>query len=469
MNVTRAGDLDLTDVRHVSDETDRRVVDGDVLFNNTNSPALVGKTALVKSSRPLAFSNHMTRLRPPEGVSSAFLAAQLHWLWSTGYFRSVLKNHVNQASVATKKLLETPVLIPPLAEQKRIVEAIEGHLSKLDAAVSNLSLAQTKVDRLESLLFGKAARGGFSDPVHVSDQVDITDIEQKSRALGTRRWKPVSPTELPNYILPHNWTMASLGTLSYASGYGTSTKCEYGAAGQPVLRIPNVQDGTIDLTDVKWAVDSEIDLTKFFLEPGDLLFVRTNGSPRLIGRVGVVEKPLRYAFASYLIRFRLTPGIVEPRWVELVTQSPLWRRAIEKYAASSAGQYNLSADTLSRIPIPLPPLQVQRRILDAVDFALTGARRLASATTNATKRANQIRNTVLAHAFAGTLVPQDPDDEPASALLARIQGEQKALGSRRARNVTTRHPRVPVTARADVQLSPDSVPSINAVKQEFDL
>src|SRR5664280_2444475 len=95
MNVSRDGRLDLRDVKYVEDKSDRRVQHGDVLFNNTNSPELVGKTALVSAPTPLAFSNHMTRLRPGNGLDAGFLAHQLHALWVGGYFQRICSNHVN--------------------------------------------------------------------------------------------------------------------------------------------------------------------------------------------------------------------------------------------------------------------------------------------------------------------------------------------------------------------------------------
>jgi type I restriction enzyme S subunit len=190
-----------------------------------------------------------------------------------------------------------------------------------------------------------------------------------------------------------------------------------------------VQGGSIDLEDIKNAVDPTLDLSRLSLDYGDLLFVRTNGSPSLIGRVGVVERTLPYAFASYLIRFRLTPGFVEPRWVQLVTQSPLWRQAIERYAASSAGQYNLSAEILSQLPVPIPPLDVQRETLKSVDAAMAGIQRFVVSSDTGTARARSLRHSILHHAFSGNLVPQDPNDEPASALLDRIRAERRAQPS----------------------------------------
>ncbi|MFI6661926.1 restriction endonuclease subunit S [Streptomyces sp. NPDC050523] len=374
---------------------------------------------------------------------------------------------VSYPAVRDADVFETEIPIPPAREQRRIVEILEGHLSRLDAGVASVALGQAKAQRLISVLYGRAVSGGLSRAVHLDEAVDEAFIREVSSSLATRRWKPVHHIGIPEYTPPENWTTVSLGTLSHASGYGTSTKCDYEAPGYPVLRIPNVQGGSIDLSDIKNAIDPNLDLTKFSLEAGDLLFVRTNGSPSLIGRVGVVEKSLPYAFASYLIRFRLTPGAVEPRWVELVTQSPLWRRAIEKSAASSAGQYNLSAEILSQLPVPIPPLDVQRETLEAVEAATTGVRRLSAASDIALRRSGRLRAAVLQRAFTGRLVPQDSADEPASALLDRIRAKREAQGDKPKRAIR-RSRKAATTRDAPPPASTTSSPAI-AVQQEFSL
>src|SRR5262245_32437689 len=96
MNVSRLGEIDLADVKYVDPRVDdRRLAPGDILFNNTNSPALVGKTALVRQTTgDAAYSNHMTRVRALPGIEPAFLAAQIHFLWMTGQLSHLITNHV---------------------------------------------------------------------------------------------------------------------------------------------------------------------------------------------------------------------------------------------------------------------------------------------------------------------------------------------------------------------------------------
>ncbi|MFI0763894.1 restriction endonuclease subunit S [Streptomyces sp. NPDC021218] len=412
-------------------------------------------------------------IRPHREVDSRYI----FYATQSSLFENILfpkQRGVSYPAVRDADVFETVILVPPIEEQHRIVEALEDHLSRLDAAQSWLGLAQAKSLHLKSQLYGHTVAGAFSRPVRVDEAPQVDEIRRASSSRATRRWKPTTTSTIPGYTPPDNWTMVSLGDLSYASGYGTSTKCDYSGAGRPVLRIPNVQDGSINLSDLKRAIDPSLDLAHYSLEPGDLLFVRTNGSRKLIGRVGVVEESLPHAFASYLIRFRLTPGIVESRWVQLVTQSPLWRQTLERYAASSAGQYNLSAETLSHLPVPVPPLAVQRETLEVVSAALDRVTRLSAATELATARGKHLRGALLNRALTGHLVPQDPADEPASVLLDHIRAEREAQGggSKGKAKRAPRRPRKTATADAPPPPPPPATPipaPTNAVQQELPL
>lgn len=449
--------------------------EGDILFAKVTPCMENGKIAVasgLRSGRGLG-STEFHVLRPSTAIVQRYLLLYLLQRSFRAIAERSMTGAVGLRRVPASFLRGHLIPLPPLAEQHRIVEALEGHLSRLDAAQSWLGLAQENSLRLQSLLCNHTVAGAFSRPVRVDEAPQVDEIRRASSSRATLRWKPTTISTIPSYTPPDNWTMVSLGDLSYASGYGTSTKCDYSGAGRPVLRIPNVQDGSINLSDLKRAIDPSLDLAHYSLEPGDLLFVRTNGSRKLIGRVGVVEESLPHAFASYLIRFRLTPGIVEPRWIQLVTQSPLWRQTLERYAASSAGQYNLSAETLSHLPVPVPPLAVQRETLEVVSAALDRVTRLSAATELATARGKHLRGALLNRALTGRLIPQDPADEPASVLLDRIRAEREAE-SRSGKGKGRRAPRRPRKATTDAP-PPPSPPTTsmtaptNAVQQELPL
>ena len=359
MNITRQGRLTLEGAKYVSQSAGAaRTQSGDVLFNNTNSPALVGKTAYVDTDSPLGFSNHMTRLRFGDHLDAKFLALQLQTMQEEGYFESICSNHVNQASVAAKRLLQVQIMVPPLVEQCRIVELLEDHLSRLDAAEANLTRAALRAEFLPQSML--------------------------AALMGTRTTSSVR-----------------LATLATSSGYGTSAKCVVGGPGTAVVRIPNIRDGRIDLRDEKRVADPVVDVSGLMLNEGDLVIVRTNGSRELMGRTAVVQLGVDASFASYLIRYRLDPARANPDWVSLVLETPAARSVLESLAASSAGQYNLSLSKLNGVEIPLPSLEEQVAILAQVGEQSEAVARVRAEASTAARRSVSLRRALLAAAFSG--------------------------------------------------------------------
>ncbi|MFG1837662.1 hypothetical protein ACGFH8_04400 [Micromonospora sp. NPDC049175] len=350
-----------------------------------------------------------------------------HWML-TPTFTAAAAGHQARTvlpKINERALLQILVPVPPLAEQRRIVAALEDNQSRLDAGLAPVEAGLRRSRLMTERLADRAVRGlshGVSQRA-VGLQPSGDELEEQ---VFRRARKRIEPDPMPGFDLPIGWASVSLGMLSYDWGYGTSTKCDYSAPGSPVLRIPNIQRGEVNLNDIKNALDESLDLSNYFLSPGDILFVRTNGSRDLIGRVAVVRQVLSMAFASYLIRFRLSTDLVEPGWIALVVSSSDWRRRLERAAASSAGQYNLNSRLLSSLPIPLPSVPMQRHLLQELGETTAVADRLSEALTLVKSKGLSLRRSLLGEAFAGRLVPQDPNDEPASKLLERIRAERAA-------------------------------------------
>ncbi len=239
----------------------------------------------------------------------------------------------------------------------------------------------------------------------------------------TKYKEPASPdtTSLPE--LPEGWAWITLEQVSWSAGYGTSEKCDYDLSGPPVLRIPNIVRGKVDLNDLKFASDTAKVEASDAIAEGDLLVIRTNGSRDLIGRSALVTRAFGqlHFYASYLIRFRMVDVGDTPRWLGAIWDCADNRSRIEHLAATSAGQYNVNIVKLHSLPLPLPPLVEQTRIIAEVDRRLSVIDELGATLQANLKRAERLRQTILKRAFEGKLVPQDPSDEPASALLERIR------------------------------------------------
>ena len=154
-NITTEGQLDLSKKRHVprdSRNIDRYLVEpGDVLFNATNSPDLVGKTAYFPGLEwPAVFSNHFLRLRPDaDRLDGRFLARWLNFQFQRGRFKGMCRQWVNQATVNRDGLLAMQIRVPPLPEQRRIAEILD----KMDALRAKRRAALAQLDILTQSIF----------------------------------------------------------------------------------------------------------------------------------------------------------------------------------------------------------------------------------------------------------------------------------------------------------------------------
>lgn len=298
--------------------------------------------------------------------------------------------------------------VAPLGEQQRIVSRIDELFSEIDEGERALERVGRLVERYRQSVLKAAVTGELTREWRGGEPVDGGDL-----------------VEAEDGTLPAGWKWQSLEELSWATSYGTSAKCAAERAGLPVLRIPNVRGGRIDLLDLKWApADLELAVDDL-LSPGDLLVVRTNGSESLIGVGAVVLQPLPEPsyFASYLIRFRLKPEPYLAEWINLVWQSDVVRRFVHEHKATSAGQYNISQSKLRALRLPIPPEPERKHLLDAWQTVSSRVAATLRDVVAGRQAATALRQSILKAAFSGQLVPQDPRDEPASALLARLAAQ----------------------------------------------
>ena len=237
--------------------------------------------------------------------------------------------------------------------------------------------------------------------------------------------EPVAPdtSDLPE--LPEGWVWAGLDQLTTVVRNGYS-KPPRGDTGTPILRISAVRPLSVNLRDIRW-VDSKDDLAGFLIRPGDLLFTRYNGNSELVGVCGVVPALERDTLhPDKLIRACLTENGAVPNFVQIVANSGVSRRFLARRVRTTAGQSGISGSDLKSMPVPLPPLAEQRRIVAELERRLSVIQQTEAAVEANLTRAERMRQSILKQAFAGKLVPQDPNDEPASVLLERIRVEREA-------------------------------------------
>ncbi len=332
-NISGNGDLDFNEVYQIPEseapngKSGLRV--GDVLFNNTNSAELVGKAAYVPTNMDAGFSNHVTRLRfDLNRVEPQFVTAYLRHLWQRRYFQRNCTQWVSQAAFNSEALRQLEVPLPPIAEQRRIVDILNcaNGIRRLRRE------ALVRSSQLISTLFVEM----FGDPI--------------SNAKG---WKTYKFHELyaerPNY-----------GTMIKPIAEDTSWLD---------IRVANIVGDQLDLTNRKYVELPSKDIKRHTVEDGDLLIARAIGSLSHLGKC-VVARPgsERWAFDSHVMRVRLQRDYVVPEYVHAFLNSPGGREIFLKNTRSSAVQFNINTKEFGQISIPVPPIALQRGfVTDVVD------------------------------------------------------------------------------------------------------
>ncbi len=166
----------------------------------------------------------------------------------------------------------------------------------------------------------------------------------------------------------------------------------------------NLQDGKIDRRDLKFLPKDHPEFPKLLLAPGDLLFNRTN-SAELVGKSAVFDSTTATSFASYLIRVRFG-ATVDPRWANIVINSPQGRTYIASVATQQVGQANVNGTKLKAFPLPLPSPARQRELVESHERVVDDARRLSAVAGDSFRRSEALRRSLLAAAFSGRLTAE---------------------------------------------------------------
>ena len=421
----------------------------------------LGKVAI--AHRDLCFSQDSQGL--------VFDADQISGLYLTYFLSQAVQNFRYEgrgttiSGVTKKHLGEIQVLIPPLLEQRRIVAEIEKQFTRLDASVAALRRTQANLKRyrasvLRAVCSGELvpteavlarAEGREYEPADVLLERILAERRARWEAQEKRRGKykePAAPETSDLPPLPEGWEWVSFEQLITTLRNGYSKRPE-GSDGIPILRISAVRPMNVNTQDMRW-VNSTKDLSTFLVNSGDLLFTRYNGNPSLVGVCGVVPRlNQKLLHPDKLIRAVLLQSGTLPEFVQIVANAGQSRVFLSNRVRTTAGQAGISGTDVKQMPIPLPPHAEQQRIVAEVERRLSVIQRAAAAVEASLQRAERLRQSILKQAFSGELVPQDPDDEPASVLLERIRAQREA--EQAAASVTKKRPARRRRAKATAQ------------------
>jgi type I restriction enzyme, S subunit len=349
----------------------------------------IGKVAIVPAALNGAnITQSSCRVRPDSKlVERDFIAHVLRSPMVRTQFSDMrLGTAVPRLNLEDVRKIVTP--IAPKPEQRRIVATINSLSAKSRRTREHLDHIPRLVEKYKQAILIAAFRGDLT--------LDSDRSEFKAR--------------------PFSEVVAS-------TFYGPRiAKDAYVPNGIPTLRTTDIGDwGLIAPQEPPQVRVSAAEFEKWGLKHGDLMITRTGAT---IGKCAVYDASLGPALPSaYLIRVRLELGLIDPTFAVLFLLSPLGQQQLLD-GRTAVAQPNINAPAIVSIKLPVPKPELQTQIVRRIQSAFTWIDRLASEAGSARKLIDHLDQAILAKAFRGELVPQDPNDEPASVLLERIRAER---------------------------------------------
>lgn len=428
---------------------------GDVLFAKITPCMENGKGALVpRLAHRYAFgSTEFHIIRPTEAVSGEWLA----YFLSQPEFRKIARRSMTgtagQLRVPTKWLRSAIIPVPPRVEQTRIVAKLDELFSGIDAAVAELKAAQRKLRQYRQLLLNAAVEGALTIEWRKFNLLTETGPQLLERILQERRarweakqlakfkdqgktppsdWQtkyqePIQPDDADLPTLPDGWVWASVDQLLSHIETGKSFKCEERPPRGDevgVAKVSAVTWGEYNEYESKTCHDESMIRSELFVRAGDFLFSRAN-TIDLVGACVIAKHATkRVMLSDKILRLILVEDALK-EWLLAALRSELGRKYIEAFASGNQeSMRNIGQERLRQIPVPLPPMREINHSMELLSSGSEAAQSQESAIRSSLNQSAAQRQNILRAAFVGQLVPQDPNDEPASRLLEHIRVER---------------------------------------------
>ena len=402
------GKIIWNDLKYVTEETYDKYMtrglprQGDLLFT-TEAP--LGEVAFAPNKK-FSLAQRIMILRPFEDIiKPEFLLYQIQ----AGSFQERLRISETGSvvkGISSRNFKPFPIIIPPLPEQHRIVAKIEELFTKLDAGVNELHKAQSQLKRYRQSVLKAAFEGKLTE------------------AWRTEHQGKIGPAASIVGDLPDGWVWTTLEEVSELNPridkHGIDDNLEV-----TFLPMKNVEElsGKIDLSETKRF--SELKRKSYTpFRDGDILFAKV--TPCMENGKITIAHDLKNGIGFGSTEFhviRLSEEQSKQFFFFCFLQQK-FRQEAKRAMTSGVGLLRVPTDYMRKVPIPLPPLHEQQAIVSEVESRLSVADKVEKTVTAELKRAEQLRQSILKKAFSGKLVPQDPNDEPASVLLERIKAEK---------------------------------------------
>jgi type I restriction enzyme, S subunit len=400
-------DKDLVFVPSHNVSAAQRLRPGDIVVaTSSGSKHLVGKSALMRADWAGSFGAFCAAIRPKASVEARYLAA---FLQSPRYWEQIGRKAmgVNINNLRRGDIESVVLPVPPIADQRRIVAEIEKQFSRLDEAVANLQRVRANLKRVKASVLKAAVEGRLVETeaniarseartYECSDEF-VAKFQADPRRLRTKRSRErIAPAVSPDRELPSGWSWVSADDVCSQITDGEHIQPKYQRVGYPLLTAKNVRDGYVAREGAGLIGQSEFEncLKRCAPAEGDILIVSVGATT---GRSAIVGPGEPFALVRSVL---LLKPLVVPRFLLAVVQSPACQAYIRRASGSTAQAHLYIKDTRC-MPIPVPPLAEQHRIVAELDRRLSIIEGAEAEVDANLKRAQSLRQAVLAKNLSG--------------------------------------------------------------------
>ncbi|WP_407356413.1 restriction endonuclease subunit S [Methanolobus sp. WCC5] len=346
----------------IVDENKYYLEKGDILFNNTNSTELVGKSAIANERYSFAFSNHINRIRlDTDVVLPQFFHSYLSYMWAKGHFAKHCKKWIGQSGYTLTSLKNQPILIPPIDVQQEIITKLEKQIAEIENIKKEITIQELKINQI----FEGYLSSVFKDLKDFSLEKKIKDF-----------------CENPQY------------------GYTVPASKE--KIGPKLLRITDIQNNHVNWDTVPYCNCPSEKYSQYELKNNDIVFARTGATT---GKSFLIKNPENSVFASYLIRLKIKDENVLPEYLYLFFKSPSYWNQILKHSRGGT-MPNFNATMLGNLKVPIIDISMQHKIINHSNGVYELYKQLADINSLQSIAVNQLPESILNEVFSKYEIPE---------------------------------------------------------------
>lgn len=415
-----------------------------------SSRAPIGYTVI--SSVDMTTNQGFKSLAPADGIFNEFI---FYFLKSAKQLAESKATGTTFKEISGTAFGKLPIPLPPTKEQHRIVVKIEELFSELDKGIDNLKTARAQLKVYRQALLKHAFEGKLTAQWRRDNQDKLESasaLQQRIQQERTARYqqqlqdweaagkqgsKPKAPKALPPLsaeelaelpTLPEGWDWHRLGDFIYSIDAGKSFKCDEREPLENeigVAKVSAVTWGEYDESESKTCMDISKENSNYLIRNGDFILSRAN-TIDLVGACVIAKKVTKKIMLSDKTLRVVFVGFQQEYFLQYLRCRSGRKQIMDLSTGNQESMRNIGQERIRSILIPVCAAMESEELIDILSSKLLEIDQLDQTITTALQQSEALRQSILKKAFSGQLVAQDPKDEPASVLLARIQAEKSA-------------------------------------------